>query len=110
MEPPSVSSPSDLDWGRQHSPSSLPLALSSSLLPATCHWSLPSPPYCWTYASSLPARKQSHIIIACMALHNFIRKADINDEYFITYVEDVSDEDPSEDGSLMGDDTDMCLP
>ena len=45
-----------------------------------------------------------------MALHNFIRETDIIDEHFITYVEDVSDEDPSEDGSLMGDDTDMCLP
>ena len=36
------------------------------------------------------------------------REIDINDEHFITYVDDTSDEDPSEDDSLMGDDTDMC--
>ena len=43
-----------------------------------------------------------------MALHNFIRETDINDEHFITYVDDIRDEDPSEDASLMGDDIDMC--
>ena len=36
------------------------------------------------------------------------REIDINDEHFITYVDDIRDEDPSEDASLMGDDIDMC--
>ena len=57
---------------------------------------------------SFPVNKQSQIIVACMALHNFIRETDINDEHFITYVDDIRDEDPSEDASLMGDDIDMC--
>ena len=57
---------------------------------------------------SFPVNKQSQIIVACMALHNFIRETDINDEHFITYVDDIPDEDPSEDDSLMGDDIDMC--
>lgn len=46
-----------------------------------------------------PVNKQSQIIVACMALHNFIRETDINDEHFITYVDDIRDEDPSEDDS-----------
>ena len=57
---------------------------------------------------SFPVNKQSQIIVACMTLHNFIRETDINDEHFITYVDDIRDEDPSEDASLMGDDIDMC--
>jgi len=46
---------------------------------------------------SFPVNKQSQIIVTCMDLHNFIRETDINDEHFITYVDDISDEDPSED-------------
>ena len=58
---------------------------------------------------SFPPRKQSQIIVACMALHNFIRENDINDEHFmIIYVEDSSDEDPLENSSLTTDDIDMC--
>ena len=58
---------------------------------------------------SFPPRKESQIIVACMALHNFIRETDINDEHFIIiYVEDSSDEDPSENSSLTTDDIDMC--
>jgi len=36
-----------------------------------------------------PIEKQSMIIFACMALHNFIRDNDINDEHFETFVEDI---------------------
>ena len=44
-----------------------------------------------------------------MALRNFIRETDINDEQFmIIYVEDSSDEDPLENSSLTTDDIDMC--
>ena len=58
---------------------------------------------------SFPPRKQSQIIVACMALRNFTRETDINDEHFIIiYVEDSSDEDPSENSSLTTDDIDMC--
>ena len=65
----------------------------------------------WRILLKVPSflvNKQSQIIVACMALHNFIRETDINDEHFITYVDDIRDEDPSEDASLMGDDIDMC--
>jgi hypothetical protein len=58
---------------------------------------------------SFSPRKQSRITVACMALHNFIRESDMNDEHFVTYVEDSSDEDPTnDDASLAEDDTDMC--
>jgi hypothetical protein len=57
---------------------------------------------------SFSVRKQSKIITACMALHNFIREHDLNDEHFVTYVEDGTDEDPTNDAGLTADDIDMC--
>jgi hypothetical protein len=58
---------------------------------------------------SFSSKNQSRIIVACMALHNFIRESDMNDEHFVTYVQGNSDEDPTnDDASLAEDDTDMC--
>lgn len=59
---------------------------------------------------SYPIEKQSMIIVACMALHNFIRDNAINDEHFETYVEDssgVGSQVPTTDGTVSADDIDM---
>ena len=40
---------------------------------------------------SYPVNKQSKIIVACMALHNFIRECDLEDPHF---EEDVEDDSP----------------
>jgi len=39
---------------------------------------------------SYPVNKQSKIIVACMALHNFIREADLEDPDFESNVQDDS--------------------
>ena len=39
---------------------------------------------------SYPVNKQSKIIVACMALHNFIRECDLEDPHF----QDVEDDSP----------------
>jgi len=39
---------------------------------------------------SYPVNKQSKIIVACMALHNFIREADLEDPDFESIVQDDS--------------------
>ncbi|CAN6195627.1 unnamed protein product [Urochloa humidicola] len=57
---------------------------------------------------SFSPRKQSKIIVACMALHNFIRDTDRNDEHFVTYVDDHSEGSEGPTDSLTPDDTDMC--
>jgi len=60
---------------------------------------------------SYPIEKQSKIIVACMALHNFIRDNAIYDEHFETYVEDssgVGSQVPSADGGGSADDMNMC--
>jgi hypothetical protein len=45
-----------------------------------------------------------------MDLQNFIRESDINDEHFVTYVQDNVDEDPTNDAvSFAQDDNDVCF-
>jgi hypothetical protein len=59
---------------------------------------------------SYPVQKQSKIIVACMALHNFIRDHDLDDSIFQLDVQDDSDptSQPSYDeGTVSGDETDM---
>lgn len=60
---------------------------------------------------SYPVNKQSKIIVACMALHNFIRDSAVHDVHF---EEDFQEDDgnstqPSTDGGggALGDDIDM---
>jgi len=58
---------------------------------------------------SYPVNKQSKIIVACMALHNFIRECDLEDPHFQEDVEDDSSHpiyDNTNDGGT-GDDVDM---
>jgi len=60
---------------------------------------------------SYPIEKRSKIIVACMALHNFIRDNAIYDEHLETYVEDscgVGSQVPSVDGGGSADDMNMC--
>ena len=66
---------------------------------------------CGSYLlSSYPVNKQSKIIVACMALHNFIRECDLEDPHF---KEDIEDDSPcptydnTDDGGGIGDDVDM---
>jgi hypothetical protein len=54
--------------------------------------------------SRYPMKKQSKIIIACMALHNFIRDTTIHDTYFDNYNTDTTQ------GSRAGQDSSGGLP
>jgi hypothetical protein len=57
---------------------------------------------------SYPVEKQSKIIIACMALHSFIRDHDLDDSDFQSDVQD--DSDPRSclgEGTVSGDENDM---
>ena len=57
-----------------------------------------------------PVNKQSKIIVACMALHNFIRDSNINDVDFESNILDDSThgtESSTGEGSSSGDDMDM---
>ncbi|XP_039807290.1 uncharacterized protein LOC120671112 [Panicum virgatum] len=66
----------------------------------------------WRILLNLPSHlvnKQSKIIVACMALHNFIRECDLEDPHF---QEDVEDDSPhptydNKDDGGTGDDVDM---
>jgi len=57
--------------------------------------------------SSYPVNKQSKIIVACMALHNFIRECDLEDPHFEEDVEDDSPHPTYDDDGGTGDDVDM---
>ena len=54
--------------------------------------------------SSYPVNKQSKIIVACMAPHNFIRECDLEDPHF---EEDDSPHPTYDDDGGTGDDVDM---
>ena len=60
---------------------------------------------------SYPVNKQSKIIVACMALHNFIREADLEDPDFESNVQDDSPrptyDNTDDGGGGIGDDVDM---
>ena len=56
---------------------------------------------------SSPVNKQSKIIVACMALHNFIRECDLEDPHFEEDVEDDSPHPTYDDDGGTGDDVDM---
>ena len=54
--------------------------------------------------------KQSKIIVACMALHNFIEDNSINDAHFQSHIQEDGTHGPessSSEESGSGDDTDM---
>jgi len=56
---------------------------------------------------SYPVNKQSKIIVACMAPHNFIRECDLEDPHFEEDVEDDSHHPTYDDDGGTGDDVDM---
>jgi hypothetical protein len=64
---------------------------------------------------SYPVEKQSKIILACMALHNFIRESALSDQEFDKCDEDenympMPSQNPSDqsiDNNQLGHDTDM---
>jgi hypothetical protein len=63
----------------------------------------------WRILGQLPSysiEKQAQIIVACMALHNFIRDSGIPDNHFDNYEDDFT-EDLNHDVSIGVDDFDM---
>jgi len=67
----------------------------------------------WRILLKMPkysVNKQSKIIVACMALHNFIRDNSINDAHFQSNIQEEGTDGPessSGEGSASGDDMDM---
>ena len=67
----------------------------------------------WRILLKMPkylVNKQSKIIVACMALHNFIRDNSINDTHFQSNIQEEGTDGPessSGEGSASGDDMDM---
>jgi len=66
---------------------------------------------------SFPVEKQKKIIIACIALHNFIRDSALSDELFqmcdedeeyMTEVDSSSEEEEVHNSGPSSDDVDMC--
>ena len=56
---------------------------------------------------SYPIEKQAKIIVACMALHNFIKDSALYDDDFENYEDEFTLQDLHDDASTASDEYDM---